>query len=243
MVKGLSIVSPWPALFIERTNTLVVADLHIGLEDEREIKGVHIPTTLLPKILNAIINPVKETGCSRLVIAGDVKHEFGKPTEAEWWGVKRLFKALREVGCEIEVVKGNHDNYIIYILKELGIKLHRSSLLIDRFLIKHGHEPLQDDEKRMKQIIIGHEHPVIAIKDDVGVKHRFKAFLHGKLGNKVITVLPSISPLAYGTDINEVPVQELLSPILREAGIDDLIPYAIEIGVVVKSFPKLKLLM
>ncbi|MEM1525002.1 MAG: hypothetical protein QW618_02555, partial [Nitrososphaerales archaeon] len=153
---------------------------------------------------------------------------------------KKLFKALKEVGCNVEVVRGNHDNYIIYILKELDVKLHQSSILIDRFLIKHGHEPLLNDEIEVKNIIIGHEHPVIAIKNDLGVKHRFKAFLHGKLGEKAITVLPSISPLAYGTDVNETPNQNLLSPILQQAELGELKPYVIEIGVAVRDFPKLK---
>lgn len=95
------------------------------------------------------------------------------------------------------------------------------------------------EEEKAKHIIMGHEHPSIAIKDDLGVKHRFKAFLTGKFGKKNLTILPSVSPLSYGSDVNETLQKDLLSPILQKNPLDDLVPYAIEIGVAVKRFPRL----
>lgn len=239
IVKGLSIASPWPALFIEKENTLVVSDLHLGLEDEQESKGIHIPTSTFPKIMESILTPVKELSCDKIVILGDFKHEFGKPSEVEWYSVKKIVRSLREIGVEPLIVRGNHDNYIILILKEMNVKLFQPSLKINNFTLFHGHLEFTEKEEKSKHIIMGHEHPSISIKDDLGVKHRFKAFLTGKVGEKNITVLPSTSPLAYGSNINETPQEYLLSPILRKSHLDDLIPYAIEVGVTVKRFPRL----
>ncbi|MEM3383092.1 MAG: metallophosphoesterase [Nitrososphaerales archaeon] len=242
IVKGLSIASPWPALFIEKENVLIFSDLHLGLEDEQESKGIHIPTSVFPKIMESILTPAKELSCDKIVILGDFKHEFGKPSEAEWYSVKKIIRSLREIGVEPSIVRGNHDNYIILILKEMNVKLFQPSLQINNFTLFHGHLEFTEKEEKAKHIIIGHEHPSITIRDDLGVKHRFKAFLTGKIGNKSLTVLPSTSPLAYGSNINETLQKDLLSPILQKIPLDDFIPYAIEIGVAVKRFPRLRFL-
>jgi len=239
IAKGLSIASPWPALFIEKENMLIVSDLHLGLEDERESKGIHIPTSVFPKIMNSVLTPTKELSCDKVLILGDFKHEFGKPSEAEWYSVKKMIREIRGIRAEPLVVRGNHDNYIILILKEMNVKLFQPSLTINEFTLFHGHLEPTEKEEKAKHIIMGHEHPSIAIKDDLGVKHRFKAFLTGKFGNKNLTVLPSVSPLSYGSDVNETLQKDLLSPILQRSPLDDLVPYAIEIGVAVKRFPRL----
>jgi putative SbcD/Mre11-related phosphoesterase len=239
IAKGLSIASPWPALFIEKENMLIVSDLHLGLEDEQESKGIHIPTSIFPKIVNSVLTPVKDLGCNEVVILGDFKHEFGKPSEAEWYSVKKMIRSIREIGAEPSIVRGNHDNYIILILKEMNVKLSQPSLSINGFTLLHGHLELGEKEEKAKHIIMGHEHPSIAIKDDLGVKHRFKAFLNGEVGERTITVLPSTSPLACGSDINETLQKDLLSPILQKSPLNDLVPYVIEIGTAVKRFPRL----
>ena len=242
LTKKIGIVSPWPAIMVEDLDMLVVSDLHLGLEDERESMGIHIPRTVFSKVLEYILTPVKELGCRGLLIVGDVKHEFGKPSEAEWWAVKRLFRRLRDAGCEPKVVRGNHDNYIITVLKELDVAFYDPSITYNSVLFKHGHEVLNEDEVKAEHLIMGHEHPVVSIKDDVGLKHRFKAFLHGRLTGRKLTVLPSVSPLAYGTDVNETHPDSRLSPILRGLHLGEAYPFIIEPGVAVKRFPKLKYL-
>lgn len=242
IAKGLSIASPWTALLLEKENALLVSDLHIGLEDLHQRRGVHIPTSILPRISRSVITPAKELGCSKVIILGDVKHEFGEPKEEEWFGVRKLVKQIREIRCTPEVVRGNHDNYIIVILKELGVTLHQPSLELGQFLLMHGHLELYGADTK-KHIIIGHEHPALSIKDDLGVKHTFKAFLDGKVGDYQITVLPSTSPITIGTAINETPNDELLSPLLRNNELGGLIPSVIEPGTYVKRFPALNLIL
>ena len=237
--KGLSIVSPWPAVYIENESTLVVADLHLGLEDDLQSKGLYLPSSTFPTILENIITPLTDLSCKRVVLLGDIKHEFGRPKEAEWWGVRRLVKKLRELKCEASIVRGNHDNYIVYLSKEIGTNLYDRSLTVDNFLLFHGHLPLNQEEAKASHVIMGHEHPSIQIRDTLGVKHRYKAFLHGKIENTLFTILPSVSPLTLGSDVNIIPSSDLLSPLLRGKNLDLVTPYALDIGSAVQKFPNL----
>jgi putative SbcD/Mre11-related phosphoesterase len=242
IANDVSIVSPWPCVYLESEDTLLVSDTHLGLEDQREKVGMHIPGSIMTQILECIVTPIKSLNCKRIVLLGDIKHEFGRPSEAEWFSVKKFIKALRDNNCEPEVVRGNHDNYIIYVLKELGVKLHDPSLRFGDYYLTHGHQDLEDDYGDAKHIIIGHEHPAIVVKDDVGVKHRFKAFLSGTINEQTVTVLPSISPLSYGNPMNEISKNQYMTPLLKKYGVDNFTPYLIEIGKTVKKFPAMKYL-
>jgi putative SbcD/Mre11-related phosphoesterase len=237
ITRRISIASPYPAILLEKEGLLVAADLHIGLEDESEEKGIHIPAPILPTIIKHVITPAIELGCSGVILLGDVKHEFAKVTGAEWFGVKKLISKLRERNLKVEVVRGNHDNYIIKILKELDVPLHDPYLELSGIILTHGHKTLI--EKGGKIVIMGHEHPAITLKDDVGIKHKFKAFIDLQTSGGRYLVLPSVSPLAYGSEFNEVPADKMLSPILRTLDLSEAVPYVIEAGVVVKRFPKI----
>src|SRR5579875_3203705 len=98
------------------------------------------------------------------------------------------------------------------------------------------------EDVKGKRLLIGHEHPAVSVKDDFGIKHRYKAFIEADLGNKKVFVLPSASPITLGTDMNETPSSQFLSPILNGKRLDDAIPYLVEIGTAVKKFPPLAML-
>jgi len=224
-------------VYIEKEGAIVAADLHLGLEDKLESEGISIPRTFLPEIIRSVTEPAKKMGASKVVFLGDVKHEFGEPVEAEWYSVKKVIRqCVKEIG-RVEVVRGNHDNYIVTILKELGVPLHQSSLDVGGYTLIHGHlMPLHE----YRNLIIGHEHPAVNIKDDFGVRHRFKAFITLAKGSRKIIVLPSVSPITVGTDVNSTPPSEFLSPILQRLDLSDSIPYLLDQWVAVKRFPKLK---
>src|SRR5579884_1476992 len=105
------------------------------------------------------------------------------------------------------------------------------------YILTHGHIDVKG-----KRLLIGHEHPAVSVKDDFGIKHRYKAFIEADLGNKKVFVLPSASPITLGTDMNETPSSQFLSPILNGKRLDDAIPYLVEIGTAVKKFPPLAML-
>ena len=238
--KHVSIASPYPCIYLKDYDMLIASDTHLGLEEQRERLGISIPISVSDKIIDMISKPAKELGCKKVLLLGDVKHEFGKPSNEEWFAVKKLIKSLRSVNIELEVVRGNHDNYIINILNSMDVRLHDPCLSLDKFFFMHGHVDLEDRFGKARYIFLGHEHPAITIKDDVNAKHRFKAFLIGKIDDRKVIVLPSASPLAYGNPVNELSKEELMSSLLRKHGIDDFTPYLIEIGETVMRFPEIK---
>lgn len=220
----------------------MASDLHIGLEDERELRGIHTPKTTFPQIEEQILTPIRHYNAKRIFLLGDVKHEFGRPSEAEWWGVKRLVKTIRESGCEPEIVRGNHDNYILSILSDLGVRVHDPALNLNGgSVLMHGHKaPPPMESVRSRILIIGHEHPSISIRDDLGVRHRYKIFLSGQVDGFQVIVLPSNSPFSFGSDMNETAPNQRLSPILKNHDMSEMIPYLLEVGITVKEFPRMK---
>jgi len=237
-IKHARVIKNHLGLYLEDIDAIVIADLHIGYELALTKKGIFLPTSQYPKIKREIEEMLEITGAKRVIINGDLKHEFGEPTAQEWIEVKELLHYLLNKGIKVEVVRGNHDNYIIWMLKKLGIPLHQEALTEGEYVVTHGHKDLE--VKRGKIVVLAHEHPTISLRDRLGVKKKFKCFLHGEHQESQVIVLPAMSPIASGTEINEVPKEELLSPILKKVNIDEFIPIVVEPGADTVEFPKLK---
>ena len=237
--KNIYIPLPYPILFIKNYNMLIISDIHLGYETYLKDKGIYIPHRTYSQLKSNIDKIISKINPTSLVILGDVKHEFGKPTSQEWIEVKELLSYLLNKGIEVNVIRGNHDNYIISILNKLNIKLYDPFMIIDNIIMFHGHKEIEIP-KEIKIIIMGHEHPAISSKDLSGSRYKFKCFLVGNINkNKRIIVLPAFSPLFFGMGINEIPREELLSPLLRTIDIDKLTPIVIEEGIGVFKFPQI----
>jgi metallophosphoesterase superfamily enzyme len=79
------------------------------------------------------------------------------------------------------------------------------------------------EDLEYETVVIGHEHPALALTDDVGVKEKVSCVLYGEMKNgKNIVVLPAYSKIANGSEVNNMPRQEFLCPVLRENGVSDL---------------------
>ncbi len=203
--------TPERALIVKRT--AVIADLHLGLENALIEKGIAIPKVQLEDIIERLRNLPK---IERVVIAGDLKHEFGRNLPYEWEDVEVLLKFLLKEGLDVVVVRGNHDNFLGAILSKFGLNL------LDRYdlegwTVVHGHKDCD-----AKRIIMGHEHPAIKIRID-GV-YTFHCFLRIRTEREVI-VLPAFSPLVSGSDVSSC---RFLSPILSNVKCEDVEVYAVD---------------
>ena len=69
---------------------------------------------------------------------------------------------------------------------------------------------------------MGHEHPSIALFDEIGIKEKVKVFLYGLIEGEGLIVMPAMSYFAHGTNVNLILQQELLSPILKTNGVDEM---------------------
>ncbi len=214
-------------------STLVVADLHLGYEDALRERGVELPYEQYPWIKGEILRYIRERDPETVILNGDIKHEFGGALSQEWREVLDLIRSLREEGVRIEAVRGNHDNYLIPILLREGIEIRDPYLLLGNVMYFHGHKELLAIPEGVDLIVMGHEHPAISLRDDLGGGHKFKVFLKGIYMGIEVLVLPALSPLAPGTDILKVGSSGLLSPLLRRVNLDDFIVYIVdeEVGV------------
>ena len=205
------------ALFIKEMKLLVVADLHIGYEQSLESSGYFIPKSQYGKIKENLLKLIEKFKPEKLLINGDVKHEFGSSLNQEWNETLDLLDTLQGK-VEIIVVRGNHDNYLIPILKKRNIKFV-NCLRLGNYFFEHGHVEYEIP-RNAESVIIAHEHPAIVIKERIG-KYKFKCFLKGKYLDKTLIVLPAFSPIMPGTEINQVSQSELLSPILRKVELEN----------------------
>ncbi len=222
--RNIEIVDKYPALYLKDIDTLVVSDMHLGLEGIAAEQGIYIPKIQFEKELNALKNIMQKVSAENIVICGDIKHEFSETSYHEFREVSDIFTFLKEKFKRVILIKGNHDNFIIYVTRRHGVELYED-LLIDRYYFLHGHKIPEDFHKKIEEaeyIIMGHEHPAIALFDDVGIKEKVKVFLYGycEALKKKIIVLPAFSVLAQGSEINVIPKEELLSPILKMCDID-----------------------
>ena len=211
-IFGFETVDSLPALYLEEGDLLVLSDLHLGMEKTMTFRGNYIPRHQLERIKQDIDKAREETGALRILINGDLKNEF-KTSHAETEEVEELLKFLKKDFEDIIVVKGNHDTAVEH-LKTDKVKFKDFHMEEDRLFI-HGHESL-DIDAEYNTVILGHEHPALSLKDDVGVKEKIDCFLYGETDELNIIVLPAFSSISNGTSINETPQSKLLSPILRE---------------------------
>ena len=186
---------------------MVIADLHIGFEESVAQEGVYIPK-LLREIIDTTRRIIERERPKVLVINGDLKHSF-TPLKREFLEVGAFLREVKELVDEVVLVKGNHDTGINWIREKFGVEIVES-LEIRGWTIAHGHLKVEGGK-----VIIGHEHPSIRLRDEVGASVKVPVFLKGSN----ILVLPAFSPWAYGNDLT---VNEPISPVLRNFDLENL---------------------
>ena len=204
--KGIKIVDT--ALWFEAEKVLVINDLHIGYEEALHRKGVLVPRFQLEQIIDKLKIILEKTKPAKIIINGDLKHEFGKVLRQEWREVLHFLDFVLANVPEVIIIKGNHDPIIKPIADKKGIAVVEQ-YKVGETLIVHGDELLETTAKR---IVIGHEHPAIIIRE--GSKwEKYKCFLKGTWKDKELIAVPSFNPLLEGTDVLK---EQLLSPFLND---------------------------
>ncbi|MBT3836197.1 metallophosphoesterase [Candidatus Woesearchaeota archaeon] len=196
------------SLFLEESSVLIINDLHIGYEGELKRKGILVPRFQLKQILEKMDQILEVAKPKKVLINGDLKHQFGGISRDEWKEVLQFLDYLLERVEEVIIVQGNHDPIIKPIADKRNVKVV-PELELKEGLVVHG-DQLVDTKKEV--IIIGHEHPAISIKEGSKVE-KYKCFLKGKWKKHTLIVVPSFNPLVEGTDILQ---GRMLSPFLKK---------------------------
>lgn len=195
--------------------TVVLGDLHIGYEKALEGEGVHLPRIQTDTIKEAVQRIIDRHQPSRIVLLGDIKHDFRRTYGEGNRDVREVLDLMHQQ-TDVVVVRGNHDNFLAGIVSDLGIPFVERHSEGGMWMV-HGHRAFS-----RRPVVIGHEHPSIKIFDRVGAYVKLPCFLHQR--EEGIVVLPAFSPLAAGNDMtgNDTP----LSPVLREVELKDSSVYA-----------------
>ncbi|NJD99096.1 metallophosphoesterase [Thermococcus sp. LS1] len=189
---------PLPGKALRLGSALIIADLHLGYEVSMAREGFYLPRVFHEVVgqLKALLEREKP---KTLVIDGDLKHSF-IPEWREREELKAFVDEISPLVDEIVIVRGNHDVGTLW-LKESSVEIV-DELELHGWKLVHGHKLVEGE-----RFIIGHEHPAIRLRDEVGALIKVPAFLM----SDNLVVLPAFSPWAYGNDV----LREIVSPFLR----------------------------
>ncbi len=211
------------AVYIRADDTLAISDLHLGYEASLQAQHVAIPRFQLEPMVERLEKLLARYNPERIIINGDMKHEFSKNINQEWDEVETILNMLAY--RETIVIRGNHDNYLQTILASHNIRMMDSiTLPASQINFLHGHKKIESSGMK----IYAHEHPILRFRDEVGALITLPCFLYDETNQ--ILVMPAFSPLASGTNIIS-PEKSFMCPDLRKINLANARIFVIQDGV------------
>jgi len=195
-------------IYLPDIKAIVISDLHLGYEESLGRQGVLVPRTQFKQIIKRLEWITSNVGVERVVLNGDVKHEFGRVSQQEWREVLRLLEYFEKKKIKVIVIKGNHDTILGPIARKKQVKEFKEIRHKD-ILIAHGD---YIPKKLAPIVIIGHEHPALTLREKAK-QEKYKCFLKGNYKKSKLIVQPSFNPLVEGTDVSK---EEILSPLITD---------------------------
>ncbi len=214
--KALPLVNERALIVSEAgSKTLVIADLHIGLEHELSKYGIRVPSAT-PNMLLRVEALIKQVKPSRLLILGDLKHSFAWTPYGEELALNDFIRPLKKL-VKLEIVPGNHDGNIGKLLPDT--KLYSSKgFLRDRVGYFHGHAWPGEKLLTADILVCAHVHPNVSITGMLGSRHTEPCWLRAGLLSKQlrsrykkakinkkaeVIVMPAFNPLLGGLPVNK----------------------------------------
>jgi putative SbcD/Mre11-related phosphoesterase len=167
----IQLVFPHPAILLKEKScrALVVSDLHIGWEKLLSQKGIHIPSQT-PKLKRQLLNLIEETKPKYLILLGDIKDAITNVSTQEWKEIPEFFETIQQEVSEIQIILGNHDGNLEHLLPEKIKIIPASGTIFGNVGLIHGHAWPAPELLRCKNLITGHVHPTVAIRDPMGLR-------------------------------------------------------------------------
>jgi putative SbcD/Mre11-related phosphoesterase len=208
-------------LSTEGDSTLLISDLHLGLEKEMARKGFRLPAYSV-RMVGRVKDVAERYRTKRLVVLGDVKHTVGKVEDIDWGVVPWFFDTMLDLFEVVEVVPGNHDGNIRTVLPQ-RVLLHPSQGTVlgsgrGRVGVAHGHAWPSQEAIETRNLVIGHSHFTYEMRDAFGSRSRESVWVtadygvaelmegagyHSKSkGKGKLTVMPPFNRLVGGQPIN-----------------------------------------
>lgn len=239
LIEGVEVVNELPVIYLRKYRMALLADTHIGFEEEMAEKGIYIPRFQKKKLMGILEEVFNSVNVEVLTVVGDFKHKFDELGRIERLELNEIIRYILSRVRRFIVIRGNHDNYLSILTRKFNFEFI-DQLNIDDFLIVHGHNRLPE-KTNVKYVIIGHEHPAVTLRDSLGSIGRFQCFLIGETlyGQQLIT-LPAVGAYQTGSKVT-LDKHTYLSPILKEqVVIESLRPVVIDEEVGILELPSLK---
>jgi uncharacterized protein len=209
---NLEFIGDGPALVVRGKNRyLIVADLHFGIEADLALHGFHFRSRTRPR-LDRLLKIVDRVDPDGLVLLGDIKHSIPSITRQEYYELPRILETLRD-RVPLLVFPGNHDAGIERYLMPAEIRPKEGAIL-DGVGYLHGHM-YPSPALAGHLLIIGHHHPLLSLRDEVGCALQVPAYVRAGVDNGALG-------MADGKETS-TPTRVLLMPAFNEiAGYDVL---------------------
>ena len=197
-------------LLHQTSQALILGDSHVGKSAALNAQGVLVPQTGFKDLYKNTHSALEAINPNRIVLNGDVKHNFGKITDDEWDKVFTYIDLLKQY-AEVIVIRGNHDVLLDPLAEKSNVDIE-DHFVLDNTYVCHGHEIHNSNEfKDASTIVIGHEHPAIGLERSGRVEH-YKAFQKTQYKDKELIVMPSMHTFSEGSDVLR---EKTLSPYLN----------------------------
>ena len=180
----LKFVTGEPALLLP-DKTLVISDLHIGIEYRYMKSGIKVPSQS-GKILERIEKLIRKTVAKKLVILGDIKHKVPGTSFQEEKEIPVLFHRLLEI-TSVEIAPGNHDDRIKRILPDKVMVHPSTGFAIGDAWLCHGHAWPGKEFLETDHIVTGHNHASIELRDKLGYRWKDPVWVRGEFDRKKLS--------------------------------------------------------
>ncbi|MDA0524413.1 metallophosphoesterase [Methanococcoides alaskense] len=231
-----------PALVVSGEFTsLVLADIHLGIEWDLYKSGFSIPSQIEQR-LERIMGLVEQTSPDHIILLGDIKHNVPQVSWQERDEIPYFISTLAEQAT-VDIFPGNHDGGLEFLLpKGCDIKLHSPrGTIIDGVGYFHGHTWPAVEILSAEKIIVAHNHPTVRFTDALGysvveqvwLKTHFKKEVfveHFKSSSfdqdsanwadPEVLVVPAFNELCGGVAFNESVRDDLLGPIFSSGAVE-----------------------
>ena len=187
---------PAGAVFLRESETLVVADVHLGKSACFRAQGLPIPEGDNARDFERLSDLVKQQNASQLVVAGDLFHAAAGLTTKL---ISTLDDFLQTLGIPVCLVLGNHD-----------AKIRRLPIACVPHLdlencIRIIHNPADASGARLH--LAGHLHPVVKIPDGLRTSLRMPCFLF----RENALVLPAFGSFTGGAIVTAAPSDRIFT--------------------------------
>jgi len=225
-----------PALVVHGGETsLVIADVHLGIEHDLYYSGINIPSQIAKRIAR-VDGYIREAKPDRIILLGDVKHNVPRTSFQEEDEVPAFLEGIAEQAL-VDIIPGNHDGGIERLIPENpDITLHEArGATIDGVAYFHGHTWPDPALLRCGQWVISHNHPTIKLTDVVGHTITREAWIRARVDREAVAanyrsgefewhdpelfIVPSFNELCGGIAFNESFHDDLLGPLFTSKAV------------------------